>query len=112
MYVRQQQGFTLFELVVMMIIIVILAAIAVPKFINLTAEAEEAQCKSNQVILENAALMAREHNALDGISGYPAQLTGIQPFITSGFTTKCSDGATDLIYGSSNGSVNCPNHVR
>ncbi len=109
---HQQDGFTLFELVIMIMIIAILAGVAVPKFINLTEEAKQAKCVYNQVVLENAALVACEHNALAGNPGYPAQLDGAQQFITSGYTTKCADGTTDLIYNSTNGAVNCPNHPR
>lgn len=109
---NQEAGFTLFELIAMIIIIAILAGVAVPKFISLSEEAKHANCITNQVVLQNAALVACEHNALAGTPGYPATLDDVEQFITSGYTTKCADETTDLIYDSSNGSVRCPNHSR
>jgi MSHA pilin protein MshA len=42
---RQQKGFTLIELVVVIVILGILAAVAVPRFANLTNQANEAVAK-------------------------------------------------------------------
>ena len=108
----KQDGFTLIELITVIVIIGILASIAAPKFIDLTDQAKTAKCLANQVVLENAALIAYAENAVNGSPAYPAQFNDLSLYITSGFTTKCSDAVTSYVYNNSNGSVRCPNHTR
>ena len=110
---KEQKGFTLIELITVIIIIGILSAMAVPKFINLSDQANAAKCKSNQAALESAASMAYAQNAAVGNPAYPAAIADLEAYMTSGFTNTCSDGATALAYNvAGNGEVTCANHVR
>ncbi len=59
MFKVQQRGFTLIELVVVIVILGILAAFAVPRFMGMEGEARAAAVKSMAGSLMSAATMAR-----------------------------------------------------
>ena len=54
MWHSKKAGFTMIELVVVIAILGILAALAIPKYIDLTGKAEEATCEANRGAIESA----------------------------------------------------------
>ncbi|GIC76088.1 type II secretion system protein [Moritella sp. F3] len=103
---KRNAGFTLIELVIVIIVLGILAATAVPKFINLQDDAKEAAMKGVESALHSAANIVYSKAAIDGVEtkdnseiddagvkietiyGYPeATLAGIGASVElSGFT--------------------------
>ena len=102
----KQGGFTLIELVIVIVILGILAAVAVPKFEELSDDAESATCKLNQCSIESIALKTYAQSALEGSPAFPASLAAMDVLFTSGSHPSCPSGGT-YTYDAMTGSISC-----
>jgi general secretion pathway protein G len=91
---RSRSGFTLVELLIVVIILGVLAAVVIPQFANASADAKESSVRSNLATVRQAISLYRvQHNET-----YPGQ-GGWSQFVTQLTTGTMGDGSPGSKYG-------------
>lgn len=103
LFMRSKKGFTLVELMVVVIILGILVAIAIPIYNNVTGDAQKKACAANERTLEGAVAMYQAANG----GKMPDNLNAL---VTGGFieaVPTCPVDGTSSYTINPDGTVSC-----
>ena len=94
---NKQQGFTLIELVVVIVILGILAVTVAPKFIDLTSEARESVMEGVKGSIESAVSLAHAKALIDNQTGATGEIVigGVYYALVNGYPAKHDDASAD-----------------
>jgi prepilin-type N-terminal cleavage/methylation domain-containing protein len=101
-----ERGFSLVELIIVVVLLGILAAIASAKYVSFLNSANKATCISNQLALETADRLYYTAHAISGSAGYATNLDDLKPYVNDGRIPKCPNNETYLVLP--NGQIHCP----
>ena len=98
---RKSKGFTLIELMIVVAIIGILAAIAIPRFANLIDRAREARTQGNLGSLRSATAIC--YGATDGT--WPATLAALVPTYIDAVPTVLLPSSYTVVHAETNAEI-------
>lgn len=96
---NKQGGFTLIELVVVIVILGILAVTAAPKFLNLQGDAREASLQGLKGAIDGAAGIVYGKAAIEGIETSPTGTTTDGITVVYGYPDTATTGIVDAVVG-------------
>ncbi|EPG0368844.1 TPA: type II secretion system protein [Photobacterium damselae] len=104
---KRQGGFTLIELVVVIVILGILAVTAAPKFMNLQNDARNASLQGLKGAIQGAAGIVYGKSAIQGIENTSGTVSGANGNITTvfGYPTADAQGIGAAVDGLQTGST-------
>lgn len=94
---RQEYGFTLVELVTVLVIASILATAAMMRFLDLSKCSNAAACRINQLSLKKAQTLHFAQTHIEGNGHYAESLEVLADFLRDGEIPQCPENGQYLI---------------
>ena len=95
--VRSQKGFTIIELVVVIVILGFLAAVAFPKFQDLTGDAQQAVVNGTAAAVKSAAVILFAKNAGSKVASSTCTATTNVDYDTANITIDLTSAPSSVI---------------
>lgn len=102
---RNQRGFTLVELMIVIVIIGVLAAIAVPAYSSYVSKAQERTCEANRRTISTAATMYYIEN-----NEYADDIEDLSDYLDNVDSLKCPAGGEYELVQDDSFDVTCSKH--
>jgi prepilin-type N-terminal cleavage/methylation domain-containing protein len=94
---QQEYGFTLVELITILVIASILATAAMMRFLDLSKCSNAAACRMNQHALKKAQILHFTQSYIEGNGQYAESLEALTDFLRDGEIPQCPDNGQYLI---------------